>query len=154
MSKTLTSILAILAVAKFMASVPAHAHESASHEVTITHPWAMAADAGSNTRLYMVIENGEPANITVTTLETPVASDTEIRFQADDETVLSLSSRSIRPDEALNMGTHHMWFELIGLKRDLVMGSQFPAALRLADGRHINLKVFVGHAHQTTSPDG
>jgi len=147
MSKTLKSILSVLAIALFMASVPANAHESASHQVTIVHPWAMSAKVGGDTRLYMVIENEETENITVTTLETPVAWDTKIRFQADDETVLSLSSRSIRPDEALNMGTHHMWFELIGLKRDLVMGSQFPAALKLADGRSIDLTVFVGHAH-------
>lgn len=41
MSKTLKSILTVLFIALFAASVPANAHESASHQVTIVHPWAI-----------------------------------------------------------------------------------------------------------------
>lgn len=148
------SFMSTFVIMVFMIAVPACAHESMSHHVIITHPWAMAAKAGENTRVFMVIENEETESIVITALETPVARGAQFRFQADPETVASLSSRSIRPEEALNVGTSHMWFELIDLRRDLVMGSQFKAALKLADGRSIILTVFVGHTHKNYGPKG
>ena len=148
------SFLSAFWILGFMVAAPARAHESTSHHVIITHPWAMAAKAGENTRVYMVIENEETENITVTGLETPVARRAQFRFQADSETVASLSSRSILPEEALNVGTSHMWFELVDLRRDLVMGSQFKAALKRADGRSLDLTGFVGHTHKNTGPKG
>ncbi|MBT7755856.1 MAG: copper chaperone PCu(A)C [Rhodospirillaceae bacterium] len=127
-----------------LGALSAGAHENSSGNVNVSHPWAAPAKAGGNTRLYLVIENDESEQITLLSLETPVARDARFHFQADDKTVLSLSSRSIKPEEALNVGTHHMWFELIGLRRDLVKGSLFPAVVTLADGRKIELTVIIG----------
>jgi copper(I)-binding protein len=127
-----------------MASWSLAAHEFWEGDVRISHPWAVPAKAGKNTRLYLVIENEEQARITLMNLATPVAKSARFQFQADAETVLSLSSRTIGSEETLNVASHHMWFELHDLRRDLIKGSTFPAVLTLADGRIIKFSVVVG----------
>lgn len=137
-----------------MTAWKATAHESVSGEVSVSHPWALPANAGENTKLFMVIENEEPGRITLMSVETPVARSTQFHFQADSETVLSLSSRTIGSEEKLNVATHHMWFELSDLRRDLVAGTQFPATLTLADGRTIDLTVAVGRSADSEKTGG
>jgi copper(I)-binding protein len=136
--------LCMFCLAVGLAVSVAAAHEKASGDVIIRHPWAVPAEKGQNSRVYMVIENEEPDKITLLTLKTPVAHTVELRFLADAKTVLSLSSRSVAAEETLHAGTRHMWFELIDLNQDLIRDEEFPAALFLADGRKIDLSVVVG----------
>lgn len=138
------AILVSVGLVFAMASWSLAAHEFWEGDVRISHPWAVPAKAGKNTRLYLVIENEEQARITLMNLATPVAKSARFQFQADAETVLSLSSRTIGSEETLNVASHHMWFELHDLRRDLIKGSTFPAVLTLADGRIIKFSVVVG----------
>jgi len=154
MGKLVKATLIATCLSVSMAVWSATAHESSTGDVRLLHPWAMPAKAGANTRLYMVIENDESENITLMSLETSVAQSAQFRFQADAKTVLPLSSRSVMSEEALNVGSHHMWFELMGLRRDLVEGGEFPAKLSLADGRIINLTVAVGRSIKADGSDG
>ncbi len=145
---------AVLVAVSLVVVIPSwtvSAHQSESGDVSISHPWALPAKAGENTRLYFVLENEEQDRVTVTNMETPVARFARFQFQADSETVLSLSSRTIRSEETLNVASHHMWFELFDLRQDLIKGDRFPVALTFADGRIIHLSVVVGlspHANQ------
>ena len=119
-------------------------HKTLSGEVMILHPWMEPAKTGANSRLFMVIENEEAFHISLVKIDTPVAEQVELQFDTGDNKVGVLSSRVIGSEEALNVDSHHMWFQLKNLKMNLKPGDTHPARLFFNDGRVMEITVQVG----------
>ena len=133
---------AILLVAAQSAT---RAHEASTSDIIISHPWAEPADAGQNTRLHAVIENEEPFRVSLTGITTSVAKRAELRFLSHGGAVRKLESRTIDAEGVLNLGSHHMWIELVELKRALRVGDVFPVVMEFGDRGALRFEVIVGH---------
>ena len=119
-------------------------HKTSSGEVMILHPWMEPADIGANSRLFMVIENEEAFHISLVKIDTPVAEKVELQFDAGDDKIGVLSSRSIGSEESLNVDSHHMWFKLTNLKTSLKACEMYPARIFFNDGFVMEINVQVG----------
>lgn len=130
----------------------AHAHSADWGKVTIDHPWALPAKAGSSTKLYMKITNDDPAaTIYFFGVRTEVASETKLQIWTGPARSGTLDSISVPAGETLDLGTSHFWIALNGLKRNLVAGETFTATANFGDRRDVELSVLVatrseGHA--------
>lgn len=119
------------------------AHGTQSGQLRFEHPWSSTGVKGGEARLFVFIENEEPQAISLLQAGTPVAERVELRFADGTGGVGVLQSRSIRSGESLNVASHHMWFSLLGLRRDLSAGERFVFDLEISDGRRVPLDVVV-----------
>jgi len=121
----------------------AHAHSADWGRVTIDHPWALPAKAGSSTKLYLKVTNDEPSTIYFYGVRTDVASETKLQIWTGPGRSGTLESVSVPAGEALDLGTSHFWIALNGLKKDLVAGQTFTATANFGDRRDVELSVLV-----------
>ena len=122
---------------------PAVAHSEDSGGIFIDHPVAMPAKAGGTSRLRLRLENETESRLNIIGLATPVAASAKLMVSVGTQQARALDSLSIAPNEELRAHTSHIWFELAGLNRDLVIGDRFPATLKFVSGREIAFDVLV-----------
>lgn len=137
------SLLVAATSAVLMATAAASSPEIDLGDLTISHPTAYEARAGSRTKLSMGFFNDGSATVHIVGLTTPVAREARFRLSAGPSFDTELEAISVPAEDALELGATTLWVVLIGLNRTLRAGESFPVTLHFANGAQATLQVKV-----------
>ncbi len=152
--KNLLEAFAFAIAAAILVSADVTAHELDFGQISIQHPWALPAEAGKSTRMYLLIRNEGHSTLVFTGVKTPVSPRSSIMSQSEPGVAQELGSLSVPAGESLNFATSHMWVALNGLRRNLQIGDHFPVALGSIDIHDSHDAVCVIHRSPTFSVGG
>ena len=142
----MTKILAIIAVATFVAATGASAHEYQLRTLHIDHPFARATPGGArNGAVYLSVENRGNQTDRLVRVSTPLAR-AELHQMSVDAGVMrmrAVDSAEVKPGDRLVLqpGGYHVM--LIDLKRPLQTGDNFPLTLDFERAGAIEVNVEV-----------
>lgn len=91
----------------------AEAHTDHASLVAVDHALLHPAKIGDNAILKLRIQNRSTQIIHLLRIETPVATGSRIVFDDGKGRVGFLDSLAIRPGDDLDLGSSHMWVELV-----------------------------------------
>lgn len=137
------SLLVAAASVVLMATAAASSPDIDLGDLTISHPTAYEARAGSRTMLSMGFLNNGSATVHIVGLTTPVAREARFRLDADSSYDIALEAISVPAEDAPELGATMVWVDLIGLNRTLYAGESFPVTLHFANGAQATLQVKV-----------
>lgn len=147
MLKSIFTAIAFAAVA-----VPALSQESVATvgELTLIHPWARAAASGTETLVFMEIENAGSTDRLMGG-ETPVAEAVHVvglSLSGADISVEEVGPVEIAPGEFV-LDPGGLALELHGLRKDLVEGERFTLIVQFERAGPVTLDVEIAAADAT-----
>ncbi|MEL3891711.1 copper chaperone PCu(A)C [Ferrovibrio sp. MS7] len=102
---------------------------------------------GTSAVLKFSIHNNTGSIIHLLRVDTPIASGSRIMFNPGDGRQLQLDSLGVKPEQALDFATSHMWVELTGLRETLRNGVHVPLRLIFNAGQWVDVVGDVGPHH-------
>ena len=125
----------------------ATAHEYSVGGIKVVHPWTHATPAGATTAVaYLKITNTGSLPLRLIGGSTPVADRVEIHSMSMDGGVMKMRpvpGVDIAAGATVEFKAGGMHLMLIGLKRALMQEDLVPLSLTFADGRKIDVELYV-----------
>lgn len=153
------SLKSLIAMTVLLASSVAFAHEYKFGNLEIGHPHARPSMAGqANGAVYMKIENKGKADDKLVSASSPVAASVEIHSMSMEGDVMkmrALDGLEIKAGSQVEMksgdGYHIM---LLGLKKPLQAGDQFPMTLHFSKAGKLKISIHVTDKDKSAKPSG
>jgi len=126
------AILALLALAAFVAASPTTAHEYKAAAIDIDHPWSRPAAAGMNGAGYLVLTNTGASADVLLKVESNAAAKVEIHESSMTGGVMrmrKLSGVAVPAGASVELAPGGKHVMMIRLKTALAVGDKVPATL-------------------------